>query len=271
MALEYAEDHLHQTQIILFSDSQRALRAIQGGNASGSKRTLLCRILEATASLARKKTDVRFRWVPAHEGIVGNEEADEAARAVSSQKGKPTAPALERVREVEGVIRLINRDRSDNPTPFDSTGLAGQYTWKMDQALPGKHTLKLYGSLTSDQTAILIQARTGHCRLNQYLARGGLVESALCECKQGEETIRHVILSCPRWAEERKELRAVAEGRAGDVPFLLGGWGVKKDNKGQLVDGPRDKWKPDLKVVKATIRFLEQTGRLTYRQQAVEA
>jgi len=141
----------------------------------------------------------------------------------------------------------------------------------MDQALPGTHTLRLYGSLTSDQSAILIQARTGHCRLNQYLSRGGLVESAICECKQGEETIRHVILSCPQWAEERKELRTAAEGRAGDVPFLLVGWGIKKDSNGQLVDGPEDKWKPDLKVVKATIQFLEQTGRLTYRPQAVEA
>ena len=55
------------------------------------------------------------------------------------------------------------------------------------------------------------------------------------------------------------------------MPFLLGGWGIKKNSKGQLVDGPRDKWKPDLKVVKATIHFLEQTGRLTYRPQAVEA
>jgi len=60
------------------------------------------------------------------------------------------------------------------------------------------------------------------------------------------------------------ELRTAAEGRAGDVPFLLGGWEIKKDSKGQFVDGPRDKWKPDLKVVKATIRFLEQTRRLTY-------
>jgi hypothetical protein len=46
---------------------------------------------------------------------------------------------------------------------------------------------------------------------------------------------------------------------------------MKKDSKGQFVDGPRDEWKPDLKVVKATIRFLEQTGRLTYCQPAVEA
>jgi hypothetical protein len=135
------------------------------------------------------------------EETVGDEEADKAARAASCQKGRPTAPALERVREVEGVIQLINRNRSDNPTLFDSSGLAGQYTWKTDQALPGTHTLRLYGSLKSDQSAILIQARIGHCRSNLYLSRGGLVESALCECKQGEETIRRVILSCPQWAE----------------------------------------------------------------------
>jgi hypothetical protein len=44
--------------------------------------------------------------------------------------------------------------------------------------------------------------------------------------------------------------------------------GKKKDNvsKGQLVDWPKEKWRPDLEVVKATIRFLEQTGRLDYRR-----
>jgi hypothetical protein len=63
--------------------------------------------------------------VLAHEGIIGNEEADEAARAALSQKGRLTALALERVQEVKGVIRLINRDRSDDPTLFDSLGLAG--------------------------------------------------------------------------------------------------------------------------------------------------
>jgi len=36
-----------------------------------SKRMLLYRISEAIARLVRKNTSVRFRWVPAHEGIVG--------------------------------------------------------------------------------------------------------------------------------------------------------------------------------------------------------
>jgi hypothetical protein len=99
----------------------------------------------------------------------------------------------------------------------------------------------------------------------------GLVESDLCECGQGEETIRHIILSCTQWAEERKQLWVVAKERARDVPFLLGGWGEKRNSKGQLVDGPKEKWRPDMDVVKATTWFLEQIGRLDYRYQAVQA
>jgi ribonuclease HI len=45
---------------------------------------LLHRISEVIAKLVRKNTSVEFRWVLAHEGIVGNEEADEVARVVSS-------------------------------------------------------------------------------------------------------------------------------------------------------------------------------------------
>jgi hypothetical protein len=141
----------------------------------------------------------------------------------------------------------------------------------MDQALPGRHTLRLYGSLTSDQTAVLVQARTGHYRLNQYLSRRGLVNSTTCKCSQGEDTIQHVTLVCQQWVKEREELRVVAGRRVGDIPFLLGGWRIKKDSKGQFVDGLKEKWIPDLKVVKATIRFFEQTERLDFRQQAVEA
>jgi aryl-phospho-beta-D-glucosidase BglC (GH1 family) len=40
------------------------------------------------------------------------------------------------------------------------------------------------------------------------------------------------------------------------MSYLHGGWGLKKDIKtGQLSHGPKEKWKLDLAVVKATIRF----------------
>jgi ribonuclease HI len=171
-ALEYSQEHLKPLpqpatlDSVIFSDSYQALRAIQAGNDARSGRALLETIAESIDTLSKAGIDVRFRWSPGHEEVVGNEEANDAAREASSQEGMPTVLPRERVREVAGVIRLINRGRSENPTPFDTTRLPGQYTWKMDQALPGKHTLQLYRSLTSDQTAILIQARTGHCRLN---------------------------------------------------------------------------------------------------------
>jgi hypothetical protein len=170
-ALKYAQVDLKQVQqLVVFSDSQQALRAIQAGNDARTGRALLSKIAESVKTLCRAGIDSRFRWSPGHEGVVGNEEADDAAREASSHTGNPTALARERVREVAGVIRLLNRDRSEDPDPFDTTRLPGQYTWKMDQALPGKHTLQLYGSLTSDQASIIIQTRTGHCRLNQYLS-----------------------------------------------------------------------------------------------------
>jgi hypothetical protein len=38
----------------------------------------------------------------------------------------------------------------------------------------------------------------GYYRLNQYLSRIGLVDEAKCSCRDDEEIIRHLILSCPR-------------------------------------------------------------------------
>jgi hypothetical protein len=53
-----------------------------------------------------------------------------------------------------------------------------------------------------------------------------------------------------------RELRKAIGARSGDVPYLLGGWGSRKDVRtGRLLDGPQEKWKPDMEAIKATIRF----------------
>ena len=76
--------------------------------------------------------DLRFRWSLGYTGIIGNKEADEAARTESNREGKLTAPILERVREISGVVRLINEDRSKDLTAIDTTSMPGRYTWKID-------------------------------------------------------------------------------------------------------------------------------------------
>jgi ribonuclease HI len=117
-ALEYAQEHLKPLpqpgtlDLVVFSDSQQALRAIQAGNDARIGRALLGKIAESIDALSKAGIDARFRWSPDHEGVVGNEEANDAAREASNQEGKFTVQAREKGREVAGVIRLINRDRS---------------------------------------------------------------------------------------------------------------------------------------------------------------
>lgn len=264
-AIDYAWRHITDTLLVVMSDSQHALRAIAQGYGHGSKQAQVARITRSLQRLDEKGVHTNFRWVPAHAGVEGNERADQAAKEVSRQPGTPTRAKAERQREVEGVIALIHRDIDDKRQREPHQKMPGQHTWKIDKALPGKHTLKLYGALSSDQTSILIQARTGHCRLNKSLFTKGLRESARCGCGRGDETVEHVLLACPNWADQRRTLRESVGDRCNDVPFLLGGYGTRKVGQSdQLLDGKRENWAPDIKVVKATIEFLQSTGRFEY-------
>lgn len=254
-----------------FTDSTKALIAIQAGNKAQSCRAILRDISQLLRWRACGNRLTRLAWSPAHKGIHGNEKADTVAKQATAVQGKPTAPVDERTRELKGILQLIEKDRSENPTLTRCHRKFGQYTWQLDQALPGKHTLALYSNISSEEASVLIQARSGHCRLNQSLHRLKIVDTADCQCGEGEESIQHVILHCPRWTAARAQLRATAGDRWGDVSYLLGGWGTKKHwETGDPLDGPREEWKPDLEVVRHIIRFLQGTGRLNAIQTRQE-
>jgi hypothetical protein len=202
--------------------------------------------------------------VPSDRGIRGVAEAKQAATSVIDNSSGPTAAPAERVRELSGVLRLVKAERAKGRHTDEDDVCVKYHTWKMDRAWSGKHKLRLYGALSSDEASILVQARTEHCGLNACLFRKRLADSPACECGRGDETVLHVLLRCDRDAEARKALREAVGDGWGDPPYLLGGWSGRKDVRtGKLADGPRENRKPDLKVVRASIRFLYQTGRLS--------
>lgn len=169
------------------------------------------------------------------------------------------------MRELPRVLRVVKAEREKNVDLHEDDARVKHYTRKMDKAWSGKHTLRLYGALTSNEASILVQARTERCGLNACLfSKKKLAGSPTCECGRGDETVRHVLLHYERYAKARKTLREAADDRWGDASYLLGGRSGRKDVKtGKFVDGPRESWKPNLEVVKASIRFLYQTGRLS--------
>jgi Reverse transcriptase (RNA-dependent DNA polymerase)/Endonuclease-reverse transcriptase len=67
----------------------------------------------------------------------------------------------------------------------------------------------LYAQLKHrSQAAQLIQLRTGHCGLNNYLARFNKIDSPKCtKCGYEQETVEHFLLECPAHWEARRDLR----------------------------------------------------------------
>lgn len=84
------------------------------------------------------------------------------------------------------------------------------------------------------------------------------MDSGECGCGRRKETMDHVLFRCGRWSILREELKIkrLAKGRYGDTAYSLGGW------SGERKDGTLEIWKPNLKLVNATIKFVEATERL---------
>jgi hypothetical protein len=99
---------------------------------------------------------------------------------------------------------------------------------------------ELYRSMPQRKAcATLIQLRTGHCVLNNYLFRFKKVDSAECpQCGHANETVEHFLLECPHYWEERQVLRDEVGTRSMTLSGLLG----------------------DKKIVNATLQYVATTG-----------
>lgn len=87
-ALHFSMTNLQTNNIVIISDS---ISAIQGLNKMYSHHPIIQRIHEYLTMLNQISKTVHFIWAPGHVGIVGNEMADQAAKAALSLPGRGTA------------------------------------------------------------------------------------------------------------------------------------------------------------------------------------
>jgi hypothetical protein len=60
-----------------------------------------------------------------------------------------------------------------------------------------KDVARVHKGLTRAQSSLLVQGRTGHIGLRSYLASMSLADSPRCDCLTGDETLSHLVTSCP--------------------------------------------------------------------------
>jgi len=70
-----------------------------------------------------------------------------------------------------------------------------------------------------------------------------------------------LLFCCRKWERQRQKLRLQHGGRFGDLSYALGGYSSRQEG-GKSIDGPIERWKPDMEVVRATIQFAMETRRL---------
>ena len=165
--------------------------AIQGGLKTTTRRETLHKIADAVRDPENVGYRVTIFFVPGDRNIRVLGEVRTAPYAATTENSKPTLRPSERVRERSGVLRLIDEEQSRRLYLDEDDVRVKLYTWKMDRALSGRHTLRLYGVLSSDEASTLVQEQTEHYA---YLFRKKLAENPRCKCGRDDETVLHVLL-----------------------------------------------------------------------------
>jgi hypothetical protein len=75
---------------------------------------------------------------------------------------------------------------------------------------PAESRLRLHEHLRKAESSILVQARTGHIGLAQFLRRRRVpgVVAEKCQCGEGVETPQHIAIHCEIEQERRSQLYA---------------------------------------------------------------
>ena len=196
-------------------------------------------------TLRRNGNTVTALWLPASEEC----ELSRLAKQEAKTSTRPNATPQTQLPRMRSTTHNIARKQGSAKKVPEKVG---NYSKRLDAALPGKHTRRLYDQLSRKESSVLAQLRTGMAQLNTYLHRIKACDTDQCECGQAAETVEHFLFRCRRWTAQRAEMLQCTQTGRGNMSLYLGGKAATDDTK----------WAPDMDAVRATIRFALATGRL---------
>lgn len=156
-------------QITIITSSQAAIQAINRPKGQ-SGQSSIAQIYNVTREFRQRGCQVSLVWSPMASNELG-EKAKRAARKATAEGKVPHNPFYQARSTVTNVTIAAQRKGKRLPEKV------GAHSKKVDTALPGKHTKKLYNDLSWREATVLAQLRTGMVRLNAYLHQIGAAES----------------------------------------------------------------------------------------------
>ena len=192
--LRHSTEH---TTITFYSDSQAALKALEPGLI---RSRLVKECSDSLHGLARAN-QVTVKWIPGHEGHVGNERADEKAREGSSTKLVGPEPAIPV--SLTLIRSAINRE-VDKCHEKEWKNRIDCRESKIFCQAPCKRRAQRMICLPRQEIRSIIQIMTGHANLAKHRHRCKKLASPLCpSCRQEEESGFHHLAICIRYVPQR--------------------------------------------------------------------
>lgn len=222
LALEMAQadkgNGNHRSKVFIHTDNQAAIRS--SANPKGkSGAYLLKMIAEKTQALREQGLKVELRWVPAHIGIQGNEAADIAAKEATgwrpdgqtgSRADKPRA-----LFKLRSTVKTWSHKQSHHAWRTNwETETRGRTSFRLTPK-PTKKVLELHEGLSKRQSALLVQMRTEKIGLQDFLFNRRVpgITNANCPCREGRQTVSHILLRCRRFRQLRRQEFGTLPGR----------------------------------------------------------
>ena len=188
----------------IFSDSQAALSRIQH-DRTGPGQTLAIDAITTAGEIVSRGNNICLRWTPSHEGIEGNERADQMARRAAEGREGIAGPEYLSEASLSHLTRVTTENRS-NATAEWIRKRSGRH--RRYQPPKGGKMRKELGKARKELASRFYQLLSGHAAVARHLQRIRQIEDDRCFwCGSGAiQTRHHLFIVCRRWGPEIKRL-----------------------------------------------------------------
>ena len=221
VALEDWDKGNRRKKLIIYTDNQAAIRTV--GNPTGkSGAYIVADIVQLIDRLQTiKRVEVEVRWVPAHTGIPGNEEADVAAKEAAGWRAQEPTCAGNRAAPPARLYPLrttlktwIKQEAQKEWEHSWTTETRGRACYRHTPK-PSHKVLQLHEKRSKRHSSLLIQLRTEKIGLRDFLHQRGVPEvtDPYCVCGEGRQTVMHMLMRCRKFRDLRRQELSGIPGR----------------------------------------------------------